>query len=123
MYIKNGFKRFLDPTNHPDFSEPYIGTVENFHFPTATQFAHYKKIKELLEHHGIHMTEIRAGTRNGLVTFIVTFNNPNIIWRKYEATVPGGYQNNLYFKKLAIKACVFVDHTPERVRSLLQAMG
>ena len=118
--IKNNYKRFSNPTASTEFKHKYAGPVEGYTFPTSKQQEYYLGIKERLQKYGIFPLEVYAGTRNDLVTYIVTFSHPDILWRKYEAPTSGGYQNFIYFKKHEIVGGVFAEMNDENVEKILK---
>ena len=121
--IKNDYKRFNNPVVDSEFKNKYAGPVQGYTFPTSKQHEYYLGIKMRLEKYGITMSEVYAGTRNSLDTYIVTFSNPDILWRKYESKVPGGYQNYIYFKKQEVVGGVFAEMNEVDVEKILKDAG
>ncbi len=119
-HIKNEYKRFNNPIVDDEFENKYSGPADGYTFPTPKQVEHYKNIKALLENFQITPLEVYAGVRGGLDTFIVTFSNPNIIWRKYESRTPGGYQNYIWIKDHAYSIHIFNDYTVNHVQTILK---
>jgi len=82
-WITNGCKKVINPAKIARVSDRFQGIIqENYDFQHQQNNA--EKIKGLLEPNGIMMTEIYSGKRAGKAIFVVLFNNPHIMWQKYE---------------------------------------
>jgi hypothetical protein len=105
-WISNGIKKVKNPAKIPGVNDIYQGPL-NGYYDFKFQKENCKKITELLEPHGIHMTEIYSGKRINKVVFVVLFNNPDFIWQKYEGIAYGSGQNYIYFKEHKINTTFF----------------
>jgi hypothetical protein len=121
--IKNNYKRFNNPVLDSEFKNKYAGPIESYTFPTSKQHDYYLGIRMRLQKYGINPLEVYAGNRNGLDTYIVTFSHPDILWRKYESKVPGGYQNYIYFRKQEVVGGVFAEMNETDVDKILKDSG
>jgi hypothetical protein len=82
-WITNGCKKVKNPAKIARVSDRFQGIIQgNYDFQHQQNNA--EKIKGLLEPNGIMMTEIYFGKRAGKAIFVVLFNNPHIMWQKYE---------------------------------------
>lgn len=116
-WITNGYKKVKNPAKIPGVNNIYQGVL-NPDFDFKFQKENYKNIKNLLEPHGIHMTEIYYAKRLGTVVFVVLFNNPDFIWQKYEGRACGSGQNYIFFKKHKINTTIFTDLSIEEIFEL-----
>jgi hypothetical protein len=118
IWISNGFKKVKNPAKVPQVTDIYQGNLPNsYNFKFQTE--NCNKIREKLEPHGIHMTEIYTSKRSGKVTFVILFNNPNFMWQKYEGVGFGSTQNYIYYKDHRINTKQFIELTNEQVSQIL----
>jgi hypothetical protein len=118
IWITNGVKKVKNPAKIPQVNDVYQGILqENHDFKFQTE--NCNGIKERLEPRGIYMTEIYSAKRSGKVCFVVLFNDPNIIWQKYEGCKHGSSQNYMYFKDQTINTKLFIDLTNDEVSEFL----
>lgn len=121
-WITNGLKKVKNPATIPGVNNIYQGVL-NADFDFKFQKENYENIKNLLEPHGIYMTEIYYATRLGSVVFVVIFNNPDLIWQKYEGRTTGSGQNYVYFKEHKINTSIFTDLSAEELLELFNGIN
>ena len=116
-WITNGSKKVKNPTKIAGTNTKYQGVLnEDYDFHHQTE--NFNKIKELLEPHQIYGTEIYSAKRVGKNIFTVLFNNPHLMWQKYEGQGFGSGQNYIFYKEHKIKTTLFVDLTPDEINEL-----
>ncbi len=118
FWITNGFKKFKNPAKFHLATDIYQGNLPNgydFKFQTENS----NKIRDKLAPHGIHMTQIYTSNRLGEITFVVLFNNPNIIWQKYEGARSGSTRNYIYNKNRKINTEQFIELSDIHVSNFL----
>lgn len=120
-WITNGCKKVKNPVKVPNVNYRYQGILQEDY-----DFQHQKnnadKIKGLLEPNGIFMTEIYFAKRAGKNIFVVTFNNPHLLWQKYEGVAYGSGQNYIYYKEHKINTTLFIDLTPGEILELFDGI-
>jgi len=116
-WITNGCKKVKNPAKIHGVNDRFQGIIqEDYDFQYQQNNA--TKIKELLEPNGIMMTEIYSAKRAGKTIFVVLFNNPHIIWQKYQGIAYGSGQNYIYYKEHKINTSQFIDLTPNEILEL-----
>lgn len=117
-WITNTHKKVRNPTSYPGVTNKYEGQLApNHDFKHQTD--NFIKIKTSLEQFGIHPTEIYTSNRWGKVIFVVLFNDPNIMWQKYEGELFGSGQNYMYWKSHRINTTLWIKYTHEQIQQIL----
>lgn len=120
-WITNGCKKVKNPAKIANVNDRFQGTIQENH-DFQYQKNNADKIKALLEPNGIFMTEIYSAKRAGKAIFVVLFNNPHIMWQKYEGEGYGSGQNYIYYKEQKIHTTLFVDLTPTEILELFNGV-
>jgi hypothetical protein len=87
----------------------YMGKIEDFNFKdknrNINQENNYLLLQDTLNSFNLKLLFVWAGTdnENNLTKFVVTTENNEIVWYKYEGKTPGGGQNYLYIYGKKIK--------------------
>jgi hypothetical protein len=106
-WISNNHKKIKNPVKLTNTTNKFQGLLPpNYDF--KFQIINYEKISQSLEPFGIHPTEIYSAERSGKITFVMCFNNPDLLWQKYEGESYGSGQNYIYWKSHKINTTSWV---------------
>lgn len=120
-WITNGCKKVKNPTKIANVNNRFQGVIQE-EYDFQHQQNNATKIKELLEPNGILMTEIYSAKRAGKTIFVVLFNNPHLMWQKYEGVAYGSGQNYVYYKEHKINTTLFIDFSPNEILELFNGI-
>jgi hypothetical protein len=117
-WISNKYKKVKNPTKIPGVINRYEGPLdENYDF--KFQKDNFEKITKSLEPFQTFPQEIYYSERNGKSTFVVTWNNPDIFWHKYEGNALGSGQNYIYWKGHKINTTVWIKMNLNDITTVL----
>jgi hypothetical protein len=117
--IKNEYKSIKNPAKLENVTSVYQGPLtDNFDF--KFQKKNFECIKKSLEPFGIIPKDIYYAEIFGKSTFVVTWSDSNIFWRKYEGKASGSGQNYIYYKNKQINTTVWIkDYSQEKIYQLM----
>ncbi len=120
-WITNGYKKIKNPVKYPGTTQKYQGVLfDGFDFKFQTE--NFNKIKETLEPFGIKPTEIYFGMRANKPNFVVCFDNPDIMWQKYEGECIGSGQNYIYCKNMRFNTTHWIKKNLEDIGKHLNGL-
>ena len=118
MWITNAEKKIKNPTKYLGVNNKYQGPLlPDYDFKFQTN--NYLKIKSSLEPFNIYPTEIYSANRVGKSIFVVCFNNPNILWNKYEGEKNGSGQNFIYWNQSKINTTIWLLFNNDEIGQII----
>jgi len=117
-FITNLHRKVKNPALCIGVNNKYQGQLhQDYNFKYQTN--NFLNICKSLELFNIYPTEIYSSMRLGKSVFVVIFNNPNLIWQKYEGKALGSGGNYIYWKSHKINTTVWLSYSQTQIEQIL----
>lgn len=117
MWIQNNYRKIKNPVKY-DNTDNHLQSEFDNTYDFKFQKKNYEQITEKTAKYNLYPFEIYASTRANKMMFVIIFNNPNLIWYKYEGTGYGSCQNYIYWKNQKFTVGEFLKFSSSKLDEL-----